>query len=96
MFVQLTSVVCGASRGLGGNDPAFTLRTYVHGPPPQARGRQHDGAHGGEDERSIPAGAPDLTGPSPPTYRNLRIDYACAGPKLPRRLVAKAHRIRKN
>ncbi|OQR59702.1 hypothetical protein B6E66_34020 [Streptomyces maremycinicus] len=30
------------------------------------------------------------------TYRNLLIDYACAGPKLPRRLVAKAHRIRGN
>lgn len=30
------------------------------------------------------------------TYRNLLIDYACAGPKLPRTLVAEAHRIRKN
>ncbi|MFD7019135.1 hypothetical protein [Streptomyces sp. NPDC059928] len=30
------------------------------------------------------------------TYRNLLIDYACAGPKLPRRLVAEAHRIRGN
>jgi tetratricopeptide (TPR) repeat protein len=30
------------------------------------------------------------------TYRNLLIDYACAGPKLPQGLVAEAHRIRMN
>lgn len=30
------------------------------------------------------------------TYRDLLVDYACAGPKLPRRLVAKARRVRKN
>ncbi|MFE0522986.1 tetratricopeptide repeat protein [Streptomyces sp. NPDC058954] len=29
-------------------------------------------------------------------YRDLLIDYACAGPKLPRKLVAKARHIRKN
>lgn len=30
------------------------------------------------------------------TYRNPLIDYARAGPKPPRRLVTKAHRIRRN
>ncbi|MFJ4275709.1 tetratricopeptide repeat protein [Streptomyces coelicoflavus] len=37
--------------------------------------------------------APELANTS---YRNLLIDYACAGPKLPRRLVAKARRVRRN
>ncbi|MFH9043500.1 tetratricopeptide repeat protein [Streptomyces sp. NPDC017966] len=43
--------------------------------------------------RALIALAPELANTA---YRNLLIDYACAGPKLPRRLVAKAHRIRKN
>lgn len=30
------------------------------------------------------------------TYRNLLIDHACAGPKPPRRLAARARRIRTN
>ncbi|MFD7427151.1 tetratricopeptide repeat protein [Streptomyces sp. NPDC059818] len=30
------------------------------------------------------------------TYRNLLIDYACAGPKLPENIVAKARSIREN
>jgi tetratricopeptide (TPR) repeat protein len=46
-----------------------------------------------DDLRALIALAPELANT---TYRNLLIDYACAGPKLPRRLVAKAHRIRKN
>ncbi|MFB7113462.1 tetratricopeptide repeat protein [Streptomyces sp. NPDC056291] len=46
-----------------------------------------------DDLRALIALAPELANTS---YRNLLIDYACAGPKLPRRLVAKAHRIRKN
>jgi tetratricopeptide (TPR) repeat protein len=44
-----------------------------------------------DDLRSLIALAPDLASA---TYRNLLIDYACAGPKLPRSLVAEAHRIR--
>ncbi|MEU1690034.1 hypothetical protein ABZ590_00180 [Streptomyces hirsutus] len=43
--------------------------------------------------RALIALAPELANIA---YRNLLIDYACAGPKLPRRLVARAHRIRKN
>ncbi|MER5950345.1 hypothetical protein ABT127_30310 [Streptomyces sp. NPDC001904] len=46
-----------------------------------------------EDLGALITLAPEITNT---TYRNLLIDYACAGPKLPRRLVAKAHRIRKN
>ncbi|MDQ0758203.1 hypothetical protein QF027_000838 [Streptomyces canus] len=46
-----------------------------------------------DDLRALITLAPDLANT---TYRNPLIDYACAGPKLPRRLVAKAHRIRKN
>lgn len=41
--------------------------------------------------RTLIALAPGLTNT---TYRNLLIDYACAGPELPRKLVAKAQRIR--
>ncbi|MEW1873291.1 tetratricopeptide repeat protein [Streptomyces caelestis] len=44
-----------------------------------------------DDLKALIALTPEL---SNTTYRNLLIDYACAGPKLPRRLVAKAHRIR--
>ncbi|WP_254396812.1 hypothetical protein [Streptomyces sp. AC558_RSS880] len=44
-----------------------------------------------DDLRTLIALAPELANT---TYRNLLTDYACAGPKLPRRLVAKAHRIR--
>ncbi|WP_176710218.1 tetratricopeptide repeat protein [Streptomyces sp. Wb2n-11] len=43
--------------------------------------------------RALIALAPEL---ADTTYRNLLIDYACAGPKLPRGLVAKAHRLRKD
>ncbi|RAJ70647.1 hypothetical protein K377_07871 [Streptomyces sp. PsTaAH-137] len=46
-----------------------------------------------DDLSALIALAPELANTS---YRNLLIDYACAGPKLPRRLVAKARRIRKN
>ncbi|MEV0695927.1 hypothetical protein [Streptomyces sp. NPDC050388] len=46
-----------------------------------------------DDLRALIALAPELANIA---YRNLLIDYACAGPKLPRRLVARAHRIRKN
>jgi hypothetical protein len=45
-----------------------------------------------DDLRALIALAPELANT---TYRNLLIDYACAGPKLPRRLVAKARRIRR-
>ncbi|MFC5241961.1 hypothetical protein [Streptomyces atrovirens] len=45
------------------------------------------------DLRDLIALAPGLANT---TYRNQLIDYACAGPKLPRRLVAEARRIRKN
>ncbi|WP_406110115.1 tetratricopeptide repeat protein [Streptomyces sp. NBC_01003] len=45
-----------------------------------------------EDLRALIALAPELVDT---TYRNLLIDYACAGPKLPRGLVAEAHRIRR-
>ncbi|NEB36317.1 tetratricopeptide repeat protein [Streptomyces sp. SID14515] len=44
-----------------------------------------------DDLRALITLAPELTNPA---YRNLLIDYACAGPKLPRTLVAKARRIR--
>ncbi|MFE5896180.1 tetratricopeptide repeat protein [Streptomyces sp. NPDC056488] len=46
-----------------------------------------------DDLRALIDLAPEIANT---TYRNLLIDYACAGPKLPRGLVAKAHRIRKN
>ncbi|MCX5262346.1 tetratricopeptide repeat protein, partial [Streptomyces canus] len=46
-----------------------------------------------DDLGALIALAPELVNT---TYRNLLIDYACAGPKLPRRLVAKAHHIRKS
>ncbi|MEU9602684.1 hypothetical protein AB0E06_38580 [Streptomyces sp. NPDC048109] len=43
-----------------------------------------------DDLRALITLAPEIANT---TYRNLLIDYACAGPKLPRRLVAKAQRI---
>ncbi|MFF7382065.1 tetratricopeptide repeat protein [Streptomyces griseoluteus] len=46
-----------------------------------------------EDLSTLITLAPQLTNT---TYRNLLIDYACAGPKLPHPLVAEAHRIREN
>ncbi|WP_165396272.1 tetratricopeptide repeat protein [Streptomyces sp. F001] len=46
-----------------------------------------------DDLRALIDLAPELANTS---YRNLLIDYACAGPELPRRLVAKARHIRKN
>ncbi|MGW7319588.1 tetratricopeptide repeat protein [Streptomyces sp. NPDC054865] len=46
-----------------------------------------------DDLRALMALAPELANT---TYRNQLIDYACAGPKLPRELVAEAHRIRGN
>lgn len=46
-----------------------------------------------DDLRALIALAPELANT---TYRDLLIDYACAGPKLPRRLVAEAHRLREN
>ncbi|MEI7034088.1 tetratricopeptide repeat protein [Streptomyces pratensis] len=45
-----------------------------------------------DDLRALIDLAPELANTS---YRNLLIDYACAGPELPRRLVAKARRISK-
>ncbi|MFI7349867.1 tetratricopeptide repeat protein [Streptomyces sp. NPDC049936] len=45
-----------------------------------------------DDLRALITLAPEIANT---TYRNLLVDYACAGPKLPRRLVAKARRIRK-
>ncbi|MER6848820.1 tetratricopeptide repeat protein [Streptomyces flaveolus] len=45
-----------------------------------------------DDLKALIALAPELANT---TYRNLLIDYACAGPKLPRSLVAEAHRMRK-
>ncbi|MDG9715370.1 tetratricopeptide repeat protein [Streptomyces sp. DH24] len=44
-----------------------------------------------DDLRALITLAPELANT---TYRDLLIDYACAGPTLPRRLVAKARRIR--
>ncbi|MGW8949315.1 tetratricopeptide repeat protein [Streptomyces sp. NPDC055709] len=46
-----------------------------------------------DDLKALIALAPQLANT---TYRNLLIDYACAGPKLPRSLVAEADRIRTN
>jgi tetratricopeptide (TPR) repeat protein len=46
-----------------------------------------------DDLKALIALAPELANT---TYRNLLLDYACAGPKLPRSLVAEAHRIRMN
>ncbi|MFF7476926.1 tetratricopeptide repeat protein [Streptomyces sp. NPDC008092] len=46
-----------------------------------------------DDLSALIALAPELANT---TYRDLLIDYACAGPKLPRGLVAEARRIRKN
>ncbi|MEW1995356.1 tetratricopeptide repeat protein [Streptomyces coelicoflavus] len=46
-----------------------------------------------DDLRALIALVPGLANA---TYRNLLIDCACAGPKLPRRLVAKARRLREN
>jgi hypothetical protein len=46
-----------------------------------------------DDLRALITLAPEIANT---TYRDLLIDYACAGPKLPRSLVAKAHRVRNN
>lgn len=46
-----------------------------------------------DDLRSLITLAPQLANT---TYRNLLIDYACAGPQLPPGLVAEAHRIRQS
>ncbi|MGA4996514.1 tetratricopeptide repeat protein [Streptomyces arboris] len=46
-----------------------------------------------DDLRALITLAPEIANTA---YRNQLIDYACAGPKLPRTLVAEAHRIRKN
>ncbi|MEU7391648.1 tetratricopeptide repeat protein [Streptomyces tanashiensis] len=46
-----------------------------------------------DDLRALITLAPEIANT---TYRNLLIDYACAGPKLPESLVAEAHRIRTN
>jgi hypothetical protein len=46
-----------------------------------------------EDLRALTVLAPELANIS---YRKLLIDYACAGPGLPRGLVAKARSIREN
>ncbi|MFF5971053.1 hypothetical protein ACFY7C_05940 [Streptomyces sp. NPDC012769] len=46
-----------------------------------------------DDLKALIALAPELANTA---YRNLLIDHACAGPKLPRRLVAKARRIAGN
>ncbi|MFF4829265.1 hypothetical protein ACFY20_41410 [Streptomyces sp. NPDC001312] len=46
-----------------------------------------------DDLRALIALAPELTNTS---YRDLLIDYACAGPGLPRRVVAKARRVRES
>ncbi|MEV6590904.1 tetratricopeptide repeat protein [Streptomyces acidicola] len=46
-----------------------------------------------EDLRALIALAPELSNTS---YRDLLIDYACAGPGLPRRLVTKARLISEN
>ncbi|MCG8968747.1 tetratricopeptide repeat protein [Streptomyces sp. CL12-4] len=46
-----------------------------------------------DDLKALIALAPELANT---TYRNSLLDYACAGPKLPRSLVAEAHRIRMN
>ncbi|MFF9122373.1 tetratricopeptide repeat protein [Streptomyces sp. NPDC014889] len=46
-----------------------------------------------DDLRVLIALAPELTNTS---YRDLLIDYACAGPGLPRRIVAEARRARAN
>ncbi|MFC9614466.1 tetratricopeptide repeat protein [Streptomyces sp. NPDC056938] len=46
-----------------------------------------------DDLRALIALAPELVNTS---YRDLLIDYACAGPKLPRGLVAKAQQICRN
>ncbi|MFE6039949.1 tetratricopeptide repeat protein [Streptomyces sp. NPDC056452] len=45
-----------------------------------------------EDLMALIALAPELANT---TYRNLLIDYACSGPKLPQSMVAKAQRLRK-
>ena len=46
-----------------------------------------------DDLRALIALAPELANTA---YRNLLIDYACAGPRLPRRLVATLRRIRED
>ncbi|MFD8012551.1 tetratricopeptide repeat protein [Streptomyces sp. NPDC058955] len=46
-----------------------------------------------DDLETLIALAPQLANT---TYRNLLLDYACAGPKLSRRLVAQARRLRDN
>lgn len=46
-----------------------------------------------DDLRALIALAPQLANTG---YRNLLIDYACAGPGLPRTLLAEAHRVRRN
>ncbi|MFF7361200.1 tetratricopeptide repeat protein [Streptomyces sp. NPDC008125] len=46
-----------------------------------------------DDLRALITLAPEI---ADTTYRNQLIDYACAAPKLPRGLVAEAHRVRGN
>ncbi|MFK0170565.1 tetratricopeptide repeat protein [Streptomyces sp. NPDC090306] len=45
-----------------------------------------------DDLRALITLAPEI---ADPTYRNLLIDYACAGPRLPQELVAEAHLARR-
>lgn len=46
-----------------------------------------------DDLRALIALAPDLADTA---YRNMLIDYACAGPEVPSSLVAEAHHFREN
>ncbi|MFF5703788.1 tetratricopeptide repeat protein [Streptomyces sp. NPDC012794] len=66
-----------------------------HGPhevtPRAARAAYRTRLAGSPDDlRALIALAPELTNT---TYRQLLIDYACAGPDLPAGLVAEAHRV---
>ncbi|MFJ8884169.1 tetratricopeptide repeat protein [Streptomyces sp. NPDC102402] len=73
-----------AERGLAIEPHDVTLRAAVAAYRTRLSGSP-------EDLRTLIGLAPELANP---VYRNLLIDYACAGPELPRGLVTEAHRIR--
>ncbi|MFF9484725.1 hypothetical protein [Streptomyces sp. NPDC014676] len=69
------------------------LRHEPHEVSPRAAGAAYRTRLSGssDDLKALISLAPELANT---VYRNLLIDHACAGPELPRGLVAKARRIR--
>ncbi|MFJ2022813.1 tetratricopeptide repeat protein [Streptomyces sp. NPDC087897] len=96
LFLDLADI--RAEQGDFGAAADLAGRGLEHGPGEIALRAAHAAyrsRHSGspEDLKALIALAPHLTNP---TYRNQLIDHACAGPKLPRLLVAMARRLRTN